>query len=203
VEETVDLIKSFRTGELEEWLDKENEKLEKQALQKDNVPTEKVVKIIRDLREIWLRKVSNGSKAENSSQQKEMQEMAWTETEIKERLEEARRRMVSRELKQDIRPLTAIERGVKLMKPITEAEFNYYNDVNQSCATRLAIANLEEKLKTPNKKGRKKVSDDDETDEAEVIVIDNSDSNEEKEGSYESRRRNKHAKKKIKKPAKN
>jgi hypothetical protein len=121
---------------------------------------------------------------------------------IRARLEEnKRRREAGRAIGEEIRSLAQIERGMKLtqLKAISQAEFNYYNDVNQSCATRLAIVNLAEKLKKPEKKGRKKVSDDDDSEEKEVIEIkDNDEMEEDNDGSYESRRKIKHMKKKRK-----
>jgi hypothetical protein len=122
---------------------------------------------------------------------------------IRARLEEnKRRRAAGRAIGEEIRSLAQIERGANLtkLKPILQVEFNYYNDINQSCATRLAIVNLAEKLKKPEKKGCKKVSDNnDDSEEKEVIEIkDNDEMDEDNDGSYKSRRRAKHTKKKRK-----
>jgi hypothetical protein len=127
-----------------------------------------------------------------------------TDEEIRAELDEVKkRRAASREVGEEIRSMAQIERGLKMNRPkqITVAEFNYYNDVNQSCATRLAIVNLAEKSKILEKKGHKKVSDDDDdSEEREVLEIkeEDDDMGEGKDGSYISRRKIKHTKKKRK-----
>jgi hypothetical protein len=190
------------------------------------VSTKKVVKIIRDLREDLVKEDAEKEKeeefllkqeniqevmteSEKEHIQKVMEERRKEHTEvesdelIRARLEEnKRRRAASREIGEEIRSLAQIERGLNItkLKPILQAEFDYYNDVNQSCATRLAIVNLAEKLKKSEKKGHKKVSDDDDdSEEKEVIEIKGEDEmDEDNDRSYGSRRRAKHTKKKCK-----
>jgi hypothetical protein len=229
-DKAVDIINSFCAGELEQWIEREEEKKREQEgkrkLKKDNVSTKKVVKIIRDLREDLYKEDTEKEKEEEFSLEQENMQEVMTESEkehiqkvmeerakihtevesdevIRARLEKnKRRRAVSRELGEEIRSLEQIERGLIITKPkpISQAKFNYYNDVNQSCATRLAIVKLAEKAKKPAKKGRKKVSDDDDdSEEKEIIEIKVEDEmDEDNDGSYESRRRSKHTKKKRK-----
>jgi hypothetical protein len=53
IDKAINMINSFCAGELEQWFEREeareSAKEEKQTLKKDNVSTEKVVKIIQDL----------------------------------------------------------------------------------------------------------------------------------------------------------